>query len=497
MNYSRYTFISLFFFALISCNQPKQDNKLTNGKNFIFQYGSKNDDEGLSVYVDKSGNSYVGGYYSQSGTTIKDSIQIKFPESVGKSAIIQKTDRDGNITWQKFFLGQTEDAKLDINNIYTDSKNNIYLSGNFNGTVDFDPSDKSKLITGAGTDGYLLKLSSFGELLWVNQYSSPGFDNAHTIIVDKDDYLYNTAEFMDTIQLNGLNNEKINLINSTSKTSPNVFIQKLNNKGQTIWAKVINTSIVSQGIGLSLDEEGNIYNSGFFVGKADFNPAEEEHYINSTNDKLDVYVLKLTNNGDFVWVNKFGGVGNEMTFTVVVDTKQNAYISGNFSDSLTIKDLGSKKIKSKGLQDFFISKIDNQGKIEWLKSLGSKGQDNGREITIDKNDNLFITGFYSDTLKIKSPNYATELISKGNIDMFLLKMNTDGDYIWANSYGGKGNDAGWSISTDDNHLYLAGFFSNTIEFKHFKEKKILKSNGKFDFFFMKLSKKYLMNNTDL
>jgi hypothetical protein len=55
MNYSRYTFISLFIFAKISCNQPKQDNKLTNGKNFIFQYGGKNNDEGLSIFVDKYG----------------------------------------------------------------------------------------------------------------------------------------------------------------------------------------------------------------------------------------------------------------------------------------------------------------------------------------------------------------------------------------------------------------------------------------------------------
>jgi hypothetical protein len=292
---------------------------------------------------------------------------------------------------------------------------------------------------------------------------------------------------MDTIQLNGLHNEKINLINTASKTSPNVFIQKLNNKGQTIWAKVINTSIVSQGIGLSLDEEGNIYNSGFFSGKADFNPGEEEYSVSSRNEQLDIYVLKLTNNGDFIWVNTLGGVGNEMTFTVVVDTKKNAYISGNFSDSLTIKDLGNKKIKSKGLQDFFISKIDHQGKIEWLKSLGSKGQDNGREIAIDSNDNLFITGFYSDTLKIESPNFSKELISKGGVDMFLFKMNTDGDYIWANSYGGKGNESGWSISADENHLYLAGFFTNTIEFNHLKEKRVLNSNGNFDFFFTKLN----------
>ena len=477
------------FFTMTNCKQTKEDTIITNGHNFLFQYGGENNDEGLSVHIDKSGNSYVGGYYSQVGKTINDSIQLEFPMSVGKSAMIQKTDSEGAIVWQKFLLGQTEVAKTDINNIYTDSKNNIYLSGNFNGTVDFDPSAKSTLITGTGTDGYLLKLSPLGELLWVNQDGSPGFDNAHSIVVDENDYLYTTAEFMDTIQLNGLNNEKINLINTASLTSPNVFIQKLNNKGQTIWAKVLNTSIMSQGVGLCLDKKGNLYNSGFFIGKADFNPGKKENYINSVSeDQLDIYVLKLTNNGDFVWVNTIGGVGNEMTFTVAVDTKQNAYISGNFSDSLIIKELGNKKIKSKGLQDFFISKIDNKGKIEWFKSLGSGGQENGREIAIDSDNDLFITGFYSNTLEIKSPNYTKTLISKGNIDMFLLKMNSDGDYIWANRYGGEGNESGWSIDVDNTHLYLTGFFSNTIEFNHLKEKKVLDSNGELDFFFTKFQK---------
>ena len=120
--------------------------------------------------------------------------------------------------------------------------------------------------------------------------------------------------------------------------------------------------------------------------------------------------------------------------------------------------------------------------------MGSGGQENGREIAIDSDNDLFITGFYSDTLEIKSPNYTKTLISKGNIDMFLLKMNSDGDYIWANRYGGEGNESGWSIDVDNTHLYLTGFFSNTIEFNHLKEKKVLDSNGELDFFFTKFQK---------
>jgi hypothetical protein len=67
-------------------------------------------------------------------------------------------------------------------------------------------------------------------------------------------------------------------------------------------------------------------------------------------------------------------------------------------------------------------------------------------------------------------------------------MNSDGDYIWANRYGGEGNESGWSIDVDNTHLYLTGFFSNTIEFNHLKEKKVLDSNGELDFFFTKFQK---------
>lgn len=124
---------------------------------------------------------------------------------------------------------------------------------------------------------------------------------------------------------------------------------------------------------------------------------------------------------------------------ISVDPAGNTVISGIFRGSLV---LGDEHFVSRGEGDVFVASYDSEGRIRWTQHLGSSGEDNTFDLATDGSGNIVLSGLFSDSMVVGN----VTLQSAGAQDMFLIKLDADGDLVWARSFGGPNGDGGNEVS---------------------------------------------------
>lgn len=158
----------------------------------------------------------------------------------------------------------------------------------------------------------------------------------------------------------------------------------------------------------------------------------------------DYWGIKLSATGTTEWTKYFGGNLSEIPYDVV-QTSDGGFIMVGSSDSIDV-DISNNK----GLDDFWIVKIDTSGTLVWEKSFGGTGIDEAHSIVADGGGNYMILGeTRSDDIDVSH--------NKGSADVWLIKIDGSGNLIWEKTYGGSSFDVGRSIEkTNDGGYLLAG-----------------------------------------
>ena len=110
------------------------------------------------------------------------------------------------------------------------------------------------------------------------------------ITVDSSGNVYTTGYFEGTVDFDP-GPESFNL---TSAGADDIFISKLSNNGDFLWAKAMGGTVWDQGLGVSIDSSGNVYTTGLFRLTADFDPGPETFNLTSTEESIDIFVSKLS-----------------------------------------------------------------------------------------------------------------------------------------------------------------------------------------------------------
>ena len=177
----------------------------------------------------------------------------------------------------------------------------------------------------------------------------------------------------------------------------------------------------------------------------------------------------------------FGGTSTDFPSNVVVDSLGNAYITGDFHNTVNF---GSGNITSSGVKDIFIAKFDTTGSLEWVKTYGDSSFDRGLDIAIDSSDNIYVTGYFMRTVNFGGGNVTVTDPSSGGSDLFVLKLNSSGEFQWVYTVGGSNNDNGKGIDVDSSgNVYISGIFKDTVNFGGGD----ITSHGNFDIFVLKLN----------
>lgn len=169
-----------------------------------------------------------------------------------------------------------------------------------------------------------------------------------------------------------------------------------------MWAKRIGNADFDTTPRVALDHQGNILAAGVYEGTVDFDPGPATHELTSHSDSRDAYILKLASDGSFVWVQSFGNTNNNSSPNIVLDDQENVIVTEAF------------------------------------------------RATIDFDPDLE-TQF--------------ELSSNGFEDIYVLKLASDGAFVWATSFGGTNRELFPIIVLDpDENIILAGTFRGTVDF---------------------------------
>lgn len=227
----------------------------------------------------------------------------------------------------------------------------------------------------------------------------------------------------------------------TNNGNSHVFIAKYDANGNVLWAK----SLGGYGSSVSSDAGGNVFVTGWFssptitIGSTILTNAGGNNSGSAGNGEgdpcTDMFIAKYDGAGNMLWAKRVGGISNEYSRSVSVDSSGNVFVTGSFESSSITFDLNTlnNTYPSGTNRNLFITKYDANGYSLWAQSLEGEG----RSVSTDASGNVFLTREFG--------------------AVFISKYNTNGNILWSKSI------AASSVSTDaEGNLYVAGWFNGSF-----------------------------------
>jgi hypothetical protein len=418
---------------------------------------------GPSVAIDANGNVYTAGVFS--GTVDFDpGIDVYNLTAAGIFDIfISKLDASGNFVWAKAMGGPGHNDGA--SSIALDAAGNVYVTGSFQSTADFDPAvGKYNLLTSAGSmDIFVCKLNAAGNLLWARQMGGEAVDYGTSITVDVLGNVFTTGNFFATADFD----PGPGIYNLTGN-GMNAFISKLDASGNFLWAKQLGKLGGTMGAAIKVDKSGNVYTTGSFDIADDFDPGPATYNLSTFGDK-DIFISKLDASGNFLWAKSMGGGGEDMGSAITLNDAGDVYTTGRFYLAADFDPgPGTYSPDTLWAQNVFISKLDASGNFVWAKVMGQWGINAGYSIATDASGNVYTTGFFRGTVDF-DPGPDTLLLTAGysNTDVFISKLDSSGNYLFAGNMGrsASGEAKGLSIALDAlGNMYISGYFIGYVNF---------------------------------
>lgn len=346
--------------------------------------------------------------------------------------------------------------------VTVDAGGNVYITGNFAGTATFGSTAVTTITSAGNSDVFIAKYSSSGNLQWVKSAGGPGIDQSQSIAVDVAGNVYITGFYRATATFENLS--------VTALDRDDIFVVKYDTNGNLQWVRSAGSTLEDNGRGVAVDAGGNVFVTGFYRLTATFGSQS----VTSAGGE-DIFLAKYDGNGTLLWVRSAGGTGDDRGLDIATDTNGNLYATGQYLETATFD---GNSVTSAGGFDIFITKYSSDGIIQWLRTGGGNSHDYGQSIAVSPNGLVAVTGGFQ--------NYATfegiGVTSAGNFDVFIVKYNSFGSFLWVRSAGGTGYDYGYGIAVDAaENSYITGVFAGSAKFATVTKN----SAGNFDLFVAK------------
>ena len=239
---------------------------------------------------------------------------------------------------------------------------------------------------------------------------------------------------------------------------------------------------------ITTDSEGNVYVAGKFTRPTDFDPSEGVSELSTENS--DGFVLKLDADGAFLWVQHLdGSTGSEnLPAAIQLDQDGNVLVAGEFTDQSDFNTTGGGSVLSAGARDAYLAKYSTSGEFLWVNQLAGGIETKILSVTVDQNNDYYTTGFFRGSVDFDPGVNEMILSAGGSDDIFLQKLNADGDLIWVKQFGSSDNEQGQFVKAHGEHLYWTGYYKNSIDFDSGAGEAVLTSrDGSSDAFIQKMN----------
>ena len=358
--------------------------------------GGSGQDYANSVVVDASNNVYVfGDFYNSIDYNPGAPGQHTFTGQSGLSdMILLKYDSVGTLVWAKQIGGNSIDHSSALT---IDSHGDLYLTGSFYATADFNPDTTvANTLTSLGQgDVFISKYDKDGNFIWVKHIGAAGFQSVNNITADSQDNVIISGTFNDSPDFNP--GAGVDSIPVATQYGNVVYFAKYDLNGNYIWSKGIQSNGFKSIGDLQTDNTSSFYVTGAFKDTTDFDPTNGVTELIAPQGNSFIYFGKYDASGNLMWVKYFdhpGLGGQDGGTSIALDGQNNLFLTGqfwgqgcDFDPSATgTAILGSNASNN---YDIYIAKYTNTGNYLWAHNIGDSGSDTGVKIEFD-NDNSLI-----------------------------------------------------------------------------------------------------------
>jgi len=292
----------------------------------------------------------------------------------------------------------------------------------------------------------LLAGTGFAQIVdwqWANHISTNYSEYSSDMVTDNSGNSYVTGYFYQTVN--------IGPFTLTSQGSQDIYIAKTDAAGNWLWAIRAGGAGAETPLKLALDDSGNLYLSGYFDGAAVFGSST----LNCAG-VYDLFVAKLSSSGTWQWATRAGGTLYDTAECLALDSAGNIYVGGYFEIAASF---GSTNLTSAGGNDLYVAKLNSSGSWQWAKRGGGPGYDLVTSISVDGSGNCYATGTYRGTSSFGTTN----LTCPGSQDLFVIKLSSSGNWLWAKGTGTTTWAYNTGIVTDSGgNSFLAGMFAGSV-----------------------------------
>lgn len=302
-------------------------------------------------------------------------------------------------------------------------------------------------------------ITFLGEVDWVKNFGGSGDETAQSIIKTIDGG-YAVLGFSNSID--GDLEEKTLEVND-------YWVLKLDVEGNKQWSKTYGGSKDDKGQSIKQTKDGGYVLTGY---------AMSDDGDGSNNQGFhDNWIVKLDANGTLEWEKSYGFSGHDHSYDIV-ETQDGGFFFVGFLDITLAKIDGytdkSSSLTRHGVGEFWGTKIDDQGNVEWRRYFGGTNNDRAHAV-VQANDGGFVMAGFSESNDFDITN------SNGSYDFWVLKINSIGDLLWQNSFGGSGIEIAYDITktADNGYVVTGNTFSNDGD--------VSLNNGESDVWLIKVS----------
>ncbi|KKK84489.1 hypothetical protein LCGC14_2782830, partial [marine sediment metagenome] len=243
--------------------------------------------------------------------------------------------------------------------VAVDSNGNAYISGKTDGSLDGNSAGL--------TDAFLAKYDSSGASVWIRQLGTSTHDVSESVAVDSAGNTYISGWTWGSLDGNNAG-------------LTDAFLAKYDSSGTWQWTRQLGTASNDYSKSVAIDSNDNVYISGHTEGSLDGNSA----------GSADAFLAKYNSSGVWQWTRQLGTSEWDASRSVAVDSNGNAYISGYTEGSLDGNNVG--------LDDAFLAKYDSSGVWLWTRQLGTEWDDKSYSVAVDSADNAYISGLTNGSL---------------------------------------------------------------------------------------------------
>jgi len=361
-----------------------------------------------------------------------------------------------------FMIGDPDGNEYVGYDVAVDAGGDVYATGYFVGTTNFNPAGTANLSSSGSADVYLAKYTTAGVYVWALKIGSAGDDRGRAVTVDSNGDVYLTGTFTGTANFNPAGT--YNLISSGT----DIFVAKYTSAGAFVWALNIGSAGTDHGYDIVTGPSDTVFVTGDFTGTADFDPVGTANLVSAGAE--DIFVAKYTSAGVYVSAFNLGSTGTDIGQGIAVNPSNgNVHVTGSISATVNFNLAGTYTLTSLGSGDIFLATYNNQNAFQWAFAIGnSYGDDVSYGVAVDGNNNISITGKYTGSFGSPTdfdPDAGTaNLVTgvTGTQDIFIAQYTSAGAYRWVVKRGQSSSsvDVGYRIAVDGNaNVYMTAVYA--------------------------------------